>query len=98
MQTSREICSKIACGMLKRSIPLISLVFLIASSDPAQHTPSGIPEMPKLLSLREQMDVREGWLKKRFELLLPMMRRHGVDMWIVVNEEFHSDPVTEHIV
>ena len=58
-----------------------------------------IPPMPKLLSLREQMDVREAWLKKRFDtLLLPMMRKHNVAMWIVVNEEFHSDPVTDSIV
>jgi len=58
-----------------------------------------IPLMPKLLSQREQMDVRETWLKKRLgSMLLPMMKRHGVEMWIVVNEEFHSDPVTEHIV
>ena len=57
-----------------------------------------IPKMPKLLSQREQMDVREGWLKKRLgSLLLPMMKRHGVDMWIVVNEEFHTDPVTPYI-
>jgi len=58
-----------------------------------------IPAMPKLLSQREQMDVREAWLKKRLDtLLLPMMQRSGVDVWIVVNEEFHPDPVTEHIV
>ena len=55
--------------------------------------------MPKLLSQREQMDVREQWLKKRLgSLLLPMMKRHGIEMWIVVNEEFKSDPITEHIV
>ena len=55
--------------------------------------------MPKLLSQREQVDVRESWLRKRLgSLLLPMMKRHGVEMWIVVNEEFHSDPVTPHIV
>lgn len=58
-----------------------------------------IPAMPKLLSQREQVDVREQWLMKRLgSLLLPMMKRHGIEMWIVVNEEFHSDPVTEHIV
>lgn len=55
--------------------------------------------MPKLLSLREQMDVREMWLKKRLDtLVLPMMRKHNVSMWIVVNEEFNSDPATEYIV
>jgi len=61
------------------------------SSDP-------IPAMPKLLTQREQMDVREKWLMKRLgSMLLPMMKRHGVEMWIVVNEEFNSDPVTPHI-
>ncbi|MBC7899759.1 MAG: M24 family metallopeptidase [Saprospiraceae bacterium] len=55
--------------------------------------------MPKLLSQRDQMDVREAWLKKRLvTMLLPMMKKNGIDIWIVVNEEFHSDPVTEHIV
>ena len=54
--------------------------------------------MPKLLTQREQMKVREGWLRKRLGTLLPgMMKRHGIDMWIVVNEEFNSDPVTPHI-
>jgi Xaa-Pro aminopeptidase len=58
-----------------------------------------LPEMPRLLTQREQMDVREAWLKERLgSLLLPMMRRNGVSMWIVVNEEFNSDPATEHIV
>lgn len=58
-----------------------------------------IPKMPKLLSQREQMDVREAWLKKRFDtILLPMMRKHNISMWIVVNEEFNSDPATEYIV
>ncbi|MCC6328033.1 MAG: Xaa-Pro aminopeptidase, partial [Acidobacteria bacterium] len=54
--------------------------------------------MPKLLGQREQAAVREVWLKKRLgSVLLPMMKRHGVEMWIVVNEEFHNDPVTPHI-
>lgn len=58
-----------------------------------------IPKMPKLLSQREQIDVREMWLKKRLDtLLLPMMRKHGISMWMVVNEEFNSDPATEYIV
>ncbi len=57
-----------------------------------------IPAMPKLLDQRQQMDVREKWLMKRLgSLLLPMMKRHGIEMWIVVNEEFNSDPVTPHI-
>jgi len=53
---------------------------------------------PKLLSVREQQTIREAWLKKRLDtLLLPMMRQQKIDMWIVVNEEFHPDPVTAYI-
>jgi Xaa-Pro dipeptidase len=54
-------------------------------------------KMPQLLPWSQQIAVREGWLVKRHAMLLEMMRRHGVDMWIVVNEEFHNDPVTEYI-
>src|SRR5215813_13816429 len=54
--------------------------------------------LPKLLPVREQQAVRESWLKKRLDtMLLPMMRQQKIDMWIVVNEEFHADPVTEYI-
>lgn len=57
-----------------------------------------VESLPKLLPLREQTRVREQWLKKRLdELLLPMMRRHKVEMWIVTTEEFHPDPVAEYI-
>ena len=85
----------------RTTLLLISLtVLLLDSSGFAQNRSNEpIPIMPKLLSQREQADVREQWLKKRLgSLLLPMMKRHGIEMWIVVNEEFHSDPVTPHIV
>lgn len=51
----------------------------------------------ELLPWSEQMAVRDEWLTKRHEMLLPMMRRHGIDMWIVINEEFHDDPLTEYV-
>lgn len=50
-----------------------------------------------LLPWSEQIAVREQWLAKRHALLLPMMRRHDVSMWIVVNEEFHDNPVVHQI-
>ena len=42
-------------------------------------------EGPRLLPPSEQLEVREGWLETRHGLLLDMMRRHDIDMWIVVN-------------
>jgi Xaa-Pro aminopeptidase len=56
-----------------------------------------ISEEINLLPPSEQLEVREGWLETRHGLLLEMMRRHGIDMWIVVNEEFHDDPLTEFV-
>ncbi len=53
--------------------------------------------LPALLPGDERIEIREGWLAKRHEMLLPLMRRHGVGMWIVVNEEFHDDPLTEFV-
>lgn len=86
---------------MKKSVLLILTFLLFSASVSFAQNKSNetLPAMPKLLSLREQSEVRQAWLKKRFDtLLLPMMRKHGVSMWIVTNEEFHSDAVTESIV
>lgn len=56
-----------------------------------------IASASKLLTWSEQIDVREEWLHKKHELLLPMMREHNVGMWIVVNEEFHDDPIVQQL-
>ena len=76
---------------------LVLLLISIASPIFSQTLNSRNP-LPKLLTLREQQKVRESWLKKRLDtMLLPMMRQHKIEMWIVVNEEFHADPVTAYI-
>ena len=79
---------------------ILSLAFLLSIllSNNSVFAQTEIPAMPKLLSQREQADLRDKWLMKRLgSLLLPMMKRHGIEMWIVVNEEFHNDPVTTYI-
>lgn len=55
------------------------------------------PEESRMLAPSGQLEVRETWLETRHGLLLDMMRRHGIDMWIVVNEEFHDDPLTQFV-
>jgi len=74
------------------------LLFVALSSAVQSQTRNRIEPLPKLLSVREQQALREGWLKKRLEtMLLPMMRQQKIEMWIVINEEFHQDPVTPYI-
>ncbi|MDX2184020.1 MAG: M24 family metallopeptidase [Gemmatimonadaceae bacterium] len=83
---------------MQRTLPVLLLAGLTAGalSTPlrAQARPmtaaaAGIP------SWSEQIRIRERWLETRHAALLPMMRRHGIAMWIVVNEEFHDDPLTQ---
>jgi Xaa-Pro aminopeptidase len=49
---------------------------------------------PPLPPLREQDRIRQEWLKTRLDDVLPaLMRKHGVEMWLVVCREYNEDPV-----
>ncbi len=50
-------------------------------------------------SLRRQAALSGEWLKARFDRVLPeLMRREGIDMWIVVCREHAEDPVYPTLV
>lgn len=69
---------------------------LACATLPARPDPSllgGFSPLP----LSRQIALREEWLEKRHALLLPLLRKHGISLWIVVNEEFHDDPVTAFV-
>ncbi len=52
--------------------------------------------MPAILSMRARADLVDRHLEGRFAELLPgLMRRAGIDMWIVVAREYNEDPVIE---
>jgi Xaa-Pro dipeptidase len=72
-----------------------SLLHGISSGSAAAQAPAS--DAPRLLSASAQLDVREAWLEQRHASLLPMLRKHKIDMWIVVNEEFHTDPLTNYV-
>ena len=76
----------------------VALLCLSASTSVRAQKKVRAQPLPTLLSVREQLKVREAWLKTRLDtMLLPMMRRHKVEMWIVTNEEFHPEPVVPYI-
>lgn len=52
-----------------------------------------------LPGVREEAMVRQGWLKARLERVLPsLLRKHGVDMWLVICREYNEDPVYRSLV
>lgn len=71
----------------------------VAQDAPAKRTlrPRLVEPTPVMPSWSQQIAVREEWLETRHRMLLGMMRRHGVQMWIVANEEFHDDPLSQFV-
>lgn len=67
---------------------LVALLAVCAASLAAAERPAPLP------SLREQAEIQQQWLKLRLERVLPaLMRKHGVQMWLVACREYNEDPV-----
>ncbi len=61
--------------------------------------PAAAQEIPQLPSLREQAEIRQGWLEERLETVLPrLMRENHIDMWIVQMSEYNEDPTFRALV
>ena len=44
-------------------------------------------------TLREQAAMQQRWLRERLDTFLPaLMRKHGIDMWVVPMREYTEDP------
>jgi len=47
-----------------------------------------------IMPLKDQSTLRNKWLNIRLEKVLPaVMKREGIDMWVVINREYNEDPV-----
>ena len=74
---------------------LVALAFVACLSVSAS---AQAPERP-FGTLREQAAMQQAWLKKRLDTFLPsLMRKHGIDMWVVPMREYNEDPVFSAIV
>ena len=72
-----------------KKIITIAFLFIFSVSISAQN-----PYFPKVLNLREQSKVIDVWLEERVETVLPkLMRRTGIDMWVIISREYNEDPV-----
>lgn len=72
-----------------KKITTIAFLFVFSISISAQN-----PYFPKTLSMREQAKMIDLWLEERVETVLPnIMRRSGIDMWVIMSREYNEDPV-----
>jgi len=72
-----------------KKIIAIAFLFIFSISISAQN-----PYFPKTLNMCEQAKMIDLWLEERVETVLPnIMRRSGIDMWVIVSREYNEDPV-----
>ena len=80
-----------------RSAPLLIAAALLGSASvplAAQSHP-----MRPFGTLREQADLQQRWLETRLRTVLPaLMRKHGVDAWVIPMREYNEDPVFSSLV
>ncbi len=73
---------------------LIATLVLVSFNTVAQN-----PYTPKILSMQERAEVTDRWLKERVETVLPtIMRRSGIDMWVIIAREYNEDPVIKTLL
>jgi hypothetical protein len=78
--------------MRSASILLIALVAVVLLAPPA----TAQDALPAILSMRERAEVRDAWLAKRLDTVVPMvMLRAGIDFWVISAREYNEDPVTK---
>ena len=50
--------------------------------------------MPKTLDMKERAVIVDRWLKERMATVLPdLMKRTGIDMWLIIAREYNEDPI-----
>lgn len=78
---------------IRRPFAFLLCALMIFSAPVIAETPKRLPP------LREQAAKQQEWLKLRLERVLPhLMRKHGVEMWLVVCREYNEDPVFYSLV
>lgn len=101
----------VAAGLMPLVCAVVVLGFPAPPADARQPAPPAIEWMSRLApgalptaverpfgTLREQAAMQQAWLKTRLDTFLPaLMRRHGIDLWVVPMREYNEDPVFSSI-
>ncbi len=79
---------------MKKLIVLLGLSMLISGSFSQQLTQNHTRDIDHILSIRDRVPVVNSWLEWRLDHIIPdLMKREGLDMWIVMCREISEDPI-----
>lgn len=62
---------------------LLVIVILTSGASVAQFQPPIPVKYPPVPSLRKQAEILDDWTKKRIDHIPELMKRNGVDVWLV---------------
>jgi len=55
---------------------------------------AAVDDSHNILPQRARAKVMNDWLRWRLDHIVPkLMRREGIDMWLIINREYNEDPV-----
>jgi Xaa-Pro aminopeptidase len=90
---------------MRRSVLLACVALLAAATLDAQEARQQDLRIQEVRTyrpfgtLREQSELQQRWLQQRMTTVLPaLMRKHGIDMWVVPMREYNEDPVFSSLV
>ena len=101
VRLTRRVAPLAALVAAVLAAPIAAPVAAQPSAAPARRPsdPGSRPLARPFGTLREQADRQQRWLAERMRTVLPaLMRRHGVDMWVVPMREYNEDPVFSSLV
>ncbi len=82
-----------------RVLAIVLAISLVSSSALAQETGRDAGLRRPFGTLREQAALQQRWLERRLKTVLPaLMRKHGVDAWVIPMREYNEDPVFSSLV
>jgi aspartokinase-like uncharacterized kinase len=56
-------------------------------------------DSPLILTMRDRANVIDKLLNDKIDTVLPeLMRREGIDMWVVVSREYNEDPIIKTLL
>lgn len=77
---------------MKKIYALIFATVLCFQAKSQSHTPA-------ILSMKERSEVIDRILEEKIQVVLPeIMRREGIDMWVVISREYNEDPVIKTLL
>ncbi|GAB5413016.1 MAG: M24 family metallopeptidase [Congregibacter sp.] len=90
--TTRAFSQKPPAGLLSRAKAALCAAVLASLGLSSPGTASASDAL--ILPMRDRAALIDQWMDERIQTVLPgLMRRSGIDLWVIISREYNEDPV-----